>query len=311
MTARRSHRPVTAFCGLVIAFLGAAAPAAAQDLEPRRWSHLPTGINYAGAMYAYTKANVLFDPVLELDDVTLDLHAVAAKYVRTFELLSHSARMEIAVPWQDAHWEGLLQGEPASAQRTGFADPIARFAVNFLGAPPMKGPEFAQYRAAHPVDTTAGAALAVQAPLGEYDETKLLNLGENRLVLRSDLGVEHTHGKWLSEVTGSVLVFTDNDEFWNGNTREQDPFYALQGHLSYIFRPGLWMSGGVGYGFGGESMVNGIPKNDQKGNLVAGLSVGVPINPSMGLKFAYIRNETHEDTGSDSDTLSTAISMTW
>ena len=37
-----------------------------------------------------------------------------------------------------------------------------------VGAPPLKGPDFAAYRAAHPVDTLVGAGLSVQAPLGEW-----------------------------------------------------------------------------------------------------------------------------------------------
>jgi ABC-type Fe3+/spermidine/putrescine transport system ATPase subunit len=49
-------------------------------------------VNFAGAAYMFTKADILFDPVLELEDVTLDQHTVAASFIRTFELLDRSVR---------------------------------------------------------------------------------------------------------------------------------------------------------------------------------------------------------------------------
>ena len=60
-------------------------PGAAQDLEPRRWSHLPVGTSVIGAGYAYTNADIAFDPVLLIEDASMDLHAVGFKYVHAFE----------------------------------------------------------------------------------------------------------------------------------------------------------------------------------------------------------------------------------
>lgn len=291
--------------------LHAAGTAVAQEVEPRRWSHLPSDVNFAGAGLAVTEADVHFDPVLKLEDVSLDMRTVVAKYIRTFELLDRSARVEVAVPYQDARWEGLLQGAPASTTREGLADPVARFAMNLVGGPPLKGAAYADYRATHTEETIIGAGMSLQAPLGEYYDNKLLNLGENRYTFRPELGVERAHGKWLAELTGSAALFTDNNDFWNGNRREQDPYYTLQGHLAYTFRPGLWVSGGLGYGFGGESTINGTPKYDPKGNLVTGISAGLPVSRSAGIKIGYLNSRTQENTGSDSDTIVIATSVLW
>jgi hypothetical protein len=35
-----------------------ALPCSAQDIEPRRWSHLPLGGNFAGVAYAYTEGDI-------------------------------------------------------------------------------------------------------------------------------------------------------------------------------------------------------------------------------------------------------------
>ena len=116
-----------------------------------------------------------------------------------------------------------------------------------------------------------GAAIAVGVPLGEYYEDKLLNIGYNRFSIRPQIGVVHTEGPWSYELTGSIFFFTDNDDFYNNNTREQDPLYTLQTHLVYLFKPGLWASFGAGYGWGGLSQVNGESKDDQVGQFSYGI----------------------------------------
>ena len=184
-------------------------------------------------------------------------------YIRTFELLGKSARVDFKQGYQDAHWKGLLSGTPATAYRSGLTDGSFRFVINLWGAPPLKGKEFAEYRAKMDNETIVGAALVMQFPSGNYLDDKLLNIGSNRFTFKPQFGVVHTRGSWTTELTTAVWFFTDNDDFWNGNHFRQDPLYTLQAHLVYTFRSGLWLGGGVAYGIGGASTLNGIykPKN--------------------------------------------------
>ena len=105
-----------------------------------------------------------------------------------------------------------------------------------------------------------GAAIALTLPYGHYLEENLINLGQNRWIFRPQLGVTHTRSQWTYELTGSAFFYGDNDEFWNGNKLESDPLYALQGHLIYSFRPGLWVSLSTAYGSGSQAAINGFPK---------------------------------------------------
>jgi len=283
----------------------------AQDIEPRRWSHLPIDMNFAGAGYSYTRADITFDPVLEAKDVTLDLHTLAAKYIRTMKFMGHSTRISLLVPLQDARWEGLVEGEPTTTRRTGFADPRIRLSMNLLGGPALQGAEFKEYRMAHPIETLAGAGLTVQLPLGLYERDKLLNLGENRFRIRPELGILHTHRKWSVELTGAMIIFTDNQDFWDGNHREQKPLYLVHGHYVYTFRPGLWVSAGTAYSYGGESEVNDVYKYDRKGDLAWVLSGGYPLGKTLTLKLTYLGSRTQKSTGLDSDTLATGLSAFW
>ncbi|PAW72348.1 MAG: hypothetical protein B9S38_05420 [Verrucomicrobiia bacterium Tous-C4TDCM] len=43
-----------------------ALPCLAQDIEPRRWSHLPIGANFGGLGYGFSTGDITFNPVLRI-----------------------------------------------------------------------------------------------------------------------------------------------------------------------------------------------------------------------------------------------------
>ena len=301
------HRRTRIITALV--FLSVTGITIGQDIEPRRWTPLPVGMNVLGAGIVHTDGDIAFDPLLEIDDATVDIDTAIVSYLHAFDLLGQSARFDIRLPYMDARWEGLLAGEPASVERRGFGDPRVRLSINFLGAPALKGKAFQAYRAAHPVNTVVGAALAIRLPLGEYKQDKLLNLGENRYVFRPQLGFVHTRGHWSYELTGSVFLYTKNDEFFGNNKREQDPLYALQTHLIYSSPQRWWVSLGAAHDRGGESSLNGVKKDDRRRDVLFGVSVGVSIGSRSSVKLAYVGSRTREDVGKDTDSVAFAYSI--
>ena len=307
------NSPAARFKALLPAGLAVllAQPCLAQDIEPRRWSHLPIGANFGGLGYGLSTGDITFNPVLRIEDGQFDLHTAAIQYIHSFELFGKSARFDLAQAYQTGTWEGRLNGAPASVDREGWADSTLRFAVNLIGAPPLAGKEFAAYNAATTCEDIVGVGLLVRLPTGEYFDDKLINLGSNRYTFTPQFGWVHNQGKWSTELSGSVNFTTDNEEFFRGKTLEEDPYFVGQAHVSYTFRPGLWLTASTGYGLGGESSVNSVPADDPKGNFGWGLSLGIPINRAMGFKLAYIGTRTQEDTGADTDTFSLAFSMMW
>ena len=290
----------------LIGLMSLAMPLQAQDLEPRRWSQLPTGINFVGIGLAYSEGDIFLDPVLQIEDGTVELLSAGLSYVRTFGLFGRSARFDVSVPYAEADWEGLLQGEPASVHRQGFGDPRFRLSVLLYGGPALDRRQFAE---APPSNTVVGFGLSVVAPLGEYIDDKLLNIGQNRWIIRPQLGITHTRGKWTGELTGSIYYFTDNDRFFQGTTLENDPLYAIQGHLIYTFRPGLWASISTAYGDGADPTVSGVPKDAETENWLNAISFGLPISRTQGIKLSYVSSRIQVPTGADVDTLLLAYSM--
>jgi hypothetical protein len=283
----------------------------AQDIEPRRWSHLPLGGNFGGIAYAYTEGNIFFNPVIRIEDGEFEMHTAALKYIHAFEILGKSARFDLTQNYQSGSWSGLLNGAPAATERDGWSDTALRFAVNLYGAPPLAGQEFIDYRKATDSETIVGIGLLMTVPTGEYFEELLINLGTNRFSFTPQFGVVHTRGKWTMELSTSVTFYTDNDDFFNDTKHEENPYLVGQGHLIYTFMPGLWVGASAGYGYGGESTINRVSANDLKGNLGFGVSTGISLTRNFGFKIAYIGIRTREDTGSDNDTFTIGCSLQW
>ena len=278
----------------------------AQDTEPRRWAQIPTGVNFVGLAYGYTDGDIFFDPLLNIENATFELHSSAFAYIRTLGFMGKSARVDFSLPYKAGRWEGLLDGDFVSVRRRGPGDLRARFSVLLYGGPAETPKEFVKSKKSN---TVVGAALAVTMPTGDYNSGRLINLGANRWVIRPQLGVTHTRGKWTGEVTGSIFAYTDNNHFWQETKLETDPLFALQAHLIYTFRPGLWASASTAYGWGGEATVNGDAKNNPSGNWLTALSFGFPINRMQGIKVAWIRARTQKSTGADNDSLLFAYSV--
>lgn len=275
----------------------------AQELEPRRWTHLPVGTNAAGVGYVFSDGELKLDPALQIQDAEFQMHTVIGSYNRYFGLLEQTARLDVQVPYHDGRWDGLLAGVPTTIRRDGLGDPRIRLSVLLAGGPALEGQEFGEYRREREEHTIVGLGLAVRVPLGEYMDDKLINLGENRFSFQPQLGVVHYEGPWSFELTASTFVATTNTDFFGGHRLEQDPLYALQAHVVRTFDAGWWVSGGVAYGWAGEQSVDGVGKGDQRSNLLYGGSVGFSLEATHSFRVGYIRQETFKKVGADAHNL--------
>lgn len=293
---------------LTIILLHVATALSAQELEPRRWSHLPIGINFAAAAYAFTEGNIFLDPALLVEDAQAEIHTLGLGYIRTFGLFGKSARVDLKLPVSDGYWEGLIDGDLASTDRRGFGDPKIRFAINLYGSRAQRPADFKPNESS----TVVGAAVEITVPVGEYSAERLINLGSNRWAFRPQFGVVHTSGKWSYEATVSAWLFGDNDDYQApGRKLEQDPLYALQLHLVHSFRPGLWASLSGAYGTGAASTVEGVSSRNEQGNFLWAATFGFPIDRRQGIKIAYQRGRTTQTTGVDYDRYILAYSLMW
>ena len=278
----RSHAPpIGVLCLAILAF--APGRAATQEIEPRAFSPSPTGVTFVLIGAGQSSGGILTDPSLPVDDVDATIDVGLLGLGRTFGLFGRLANIAVAQPYLSAHFTGTLDGEPAEASRSGFGDTKVRLAWHFIGNPAMPAQEFAKSAPA----TTVGASLTVSAPTGVYHPSKLVNVGTNRWAVKPEIGVSHPVGKWRLEAAAGVWIFEENPEFFGGRRREQDPLASVQVHVSYTFRPRLWLGVNATYYDGGETTVDGVAKDDRQSNSRYGATLSLPVTRRQSVKVYW------------------------
>lgn len=301
----RAMRSAALIAALVTAIV-LSRPASAQELEPRTYANTAVGVNLVGLVGGISRGNVLLDPTLPIEDLDGDVKYGAIQYLRSFALFDRSAKAKILVPFTSGDWIGSLQGDTQSRSATGFGDARLTLEWNIAGAPAMTGPELRQFEQ----KTIIGASLRIIAPTGDYDRTKAINLGSNRWSYRAELGAARAIGNWTVEGIGAMWTFGNNDDFFDGNYLQQDELWVIKTHLIYSFRPGLWVGAGIGYGNGGRTTVNGVPRDNRQENWRIGATFAYPINRQHGISF-IVGSGFNNGAGSDFDTIAVAYRFAW
>jgi hypothetical protein len=288
-----------------IAFLGV-ANARAQEAEPRSYSNTPIGVNFLIAGYAYSEGKIAFDPDTAIANAGFNSNTGAFAYVRSFDLGGQSAKFDALVPVSSFSAQALVNGQPAERQMSGMGDPRFRLSVNLFGAPALSAEDFASYKQ----DVIVGVSMQVSAPLGQYDDSKLLNLGSNRWSFKPELGISKAWGPWTFEFAPSVTIFTDNKDFFGGNTFSQAPIYAVQGHILYNFESGIWMALDGIYFAGGHTALNGVKSDNEQANTRAGFTLALPVDRNNSLKLSASTGITTR-TGSGFSAVGVAWQYRW
>ena len=290
----------------VLALLFAAAGAHAQQLEPRSYTNTPVGLNFLLAGYGYTEGSIGVDPAVPIEDAQLRTNSAVVGYSRSLGIWGLSAKVAALLPYTGLEGSALVDGQPRQRDVSGFGDPLLRFSVNFLGAPAISLKDFAGYRQ----DLIVGATLLVSAPLSQYDSSKIINIGTNRWSFKAELGISKEWGAWTVEVAPSITVFTDNNDFLNGGTIEQDPLYAAQAHLIYGFQSGIWLALDGTIYTGARTTFNGVEQDNEQSNTRLGFTVALPVDRYNSVKL-YGSTGTSSRTGSDYDGVGIAWQYRW
>lgn len=304
MNALRLDRLRAPFLASVL--LAFAGPAASQELDPRAYTPVPTGGNVLISAYTYQSGDVLLDPSLPISDLSAKLSIATLGYARTFSFFGRYANASFGLPGAHLYAEGNVFEERREATRTGLGDARVKLAVNLLGAPALAPPEFVKRKAR----TVLGASLTVSAPTGEYFADKMVNLGANRWALKPEIGVSHPTGRWLIDAYAGIWFFTDNDEFFGGVTRKQDPLFTFQAHVSYTIKPSLWVAFDATFYSGGRTTVGDTVKEDFQENSRVGLTASYPVARGHSVKLSVATGATTR-TGQDFNTIGLAWQYMW
>jgi len=278
----------------------------AQDLEPRAYANAPVGMNFLLVGYQYSEGGLLFDPAVPITDANAVVNMGLLAYVRTLDIAGKSAKAGVLLPYADLYADGYVDGEFRTREDTGLVDPAFYFTMNLYGAPALSVKEFKDYQQ----DTIIGFTFKLTAPLGVYDNDKLINIGTNRWSFKPEFGISQAIGRWTFDAAAAAVFYTDNNEFDNGKTRQQDPIYSAQGHIIYSFPRNIWAAVSATYYTGGRTTIDGVTKNDLQQNWRTGFTVALPINRNNSLKI-FGNSGVSTRTGTDYDSLGIAWQYRW
>ena len=280
--------------------------ASAQDAEPRLYTNAPVGLNFLILGHLYSEGKIAFDPSSSITDTEFHSNTEALAYVRTLDIGGKSAKFDVILPYSSFSANGLVAGTPREREISGLGDPRFRLSINLLGAPALSAEEFADYQQ----DLIVGASLQVSAPLGQYDDTKLLNIGNNRWSFRTEVGVSKAWGPWTVEIAPSVTFFTDNTDFFGDRTFSQAPIYAVRGDIVYHFESGVWVSLDGTYFAGGRTTTNGVRGDNEQSSTRAGLTLAIPVDRRNSVKLNASTGISTR-TGSEFSVFGVAWQLRW
>ena len=292
--------------GASLAILLLPVCASAQELTPGAYWPLPGGINILTFVNNFSWGDVAFDPSLPVDDARAKIDTTAVAFTRTLAIAGRSANIGLQLPIVGGHLEGLYAGVPTTLDRFGLADPRVSVAINLYGAPAMAPKAFGSYR----MGTLVGVSLTAALPLGQYDNTKLINLGSHRWSVKPEIGLTHAEGRWVVELMAGVWLFTDNTDFASGHTRAQDPIGSAQAHLTYRFSPRVWLAGDANFYKGGRTAVDGVPHLDLQKNSRVGSTFSWALDQHHSLR-ASISEGAYSTIGADFTSIAVGYNYAW
>lgn len=282
--------------------------AAAQELTPRAYWPVPKDTNALVISYQRSSGDIVTDPSLPLTGVDSKIDYLQVSYQRTLSLFGRTANVQFNLPVSDGHTEGFVNGEFRTRDTHGLADARVRMSINLKGAPSMDGAAFRELT--QNPHSIVGASLLVQAPTGDYDDDKLINIGTNRWSIKPAVGaIWPLKPSWLLEAEVGVWLFGDNKEFL-GQTREQDPIASAELHLIKRLAGGSWVSLDANYYTGGRTVVGGVEGSDLQRNSRAGVTMVVPIKGGHAVRGSYSTGVVTE-SGGDFEIFSLSYLYVW
>ncbi len=217
-------------------------------------------------------------------------------YAKMLPVLKRSALVSIIVPMGRIAGDVTLGGLDYSSTARGFGDPMLQFGINIIGPKAiMSIPDMLRYKPGFSVDIIGSLAM----PLGSYDNTSPVNIGQNRWYGRIGAPVVWQLGQWIPgkrttfEFLPAIWLFTDNTDFV-GVTMKTEPMYQLEAHLTRDFMERMWGSIDMISYSGGKATIDGVEGNSLN-NLALGGTLGYQVNDNMQFTFSYLSTINDND----------------
>ncbi len=291
---------------IMIALLVVPAPVYAGEIEPRAYANTPVGINFLLMGYSYSEGGLSTEASSPIKNAELKIHNEFLAYARALDVWGKSGKIDIILPYSQLSGSATAGGQTRERNVSGLLDPRFRFSINLYGAPALSLQDFANYQQ----DLIIGVSFQVSVPIGQYDADKLVNLGNNRWFVKPGIGISKAWGPLSLELSTSVFLFSNNNEYFGGNTFKQNPVPSTQLHVTYNLKRGIWVAVSGTYDYGGCTTIDGVQNDDLQSNSRLGATLALPVNKNNSFKV-YASSAVHTVAGSGYDLIGIAWQYRW
>jgi hypothetical protein len=241
-----------------------------------------------------------FDPAHTVTaGANFDATMAMAGYAHTFTLFDRSAMAAVILPMGRISGDVTVAGQTSGQSTKGYGDPMLELDINVLGPRAIQSiPDMLRYEPGFSVDLLADLAV----PIGEYDSSQPLNIGQNRWYGRLGLPIVWQLGAWVPgrrttlEFLPAVWLFGTNDDYV-GQEMKTDPMFQLDAHLSRDLTEHLWAALDGAWYTGGRATIDGV-EGDKLNNVGVGLTLGYQINDNLNLTVGY-KSTVNDDAPED------------
>lgn len=264
---------------------------AVAQVPPRFYWQSLSGANAVPVIFQSLSANANpVDPALVVSPgSSVDANVLIAGYAKMMPLFDRTFTLALLEPMGRISGNTSLAGLNYSQDATGFGDPMIEAGINLIGPKAMRSiPDLLRYEPKFSLNLIVDLAF----PIGEYDSSQPLNLGQNRWYGRVGAPIVWQIGPWVPgrrttlEVLPSVWAFTDNDDYV-GQELSTDPMFSVEAHLTRDFTDHFWGSLDTTWYVGGESTIGGVA-GDSLNNVGVGFTLGYQINDNLSLTAGYM-----------------------
>ena len=286
-SAARSRRLGTAILALAII----CPMFALAQLPPRFYWKSLSDANAVPVIFQSISGNANpMDPAYVVSpNSSVDANILVAGYAKMLPLFDRTLTLAVTEPMGRISGTTGIGGENFSQEANGFGDPMAEVGINLIGPKAIRTiPDLLRYEPKLSLDVIVDVAF----PIGNYNDTQSLNLGQNRWYGRVGAPIVWQIGPWVPgrrttlEGQPSVWAFTDNNNYV-GQTLSTDPMFELEAHLTRDFTDKFWGSLDTTWFTGGKSTINGV-SGSSLNNLGVGFTLGYQITDNLSLTAGYM-----------------------
>ena len=282
----------------------------AQDLSPRAYVITPLRSNAVTLTYSYYSGSIQLNGVLPDASATGTYSVPIFTYYHSFGMFGRSSNLNIAIPYGIGTFQGEFGDVTKQIYRSGLLDTTLRLSVNLKGGPAMDAREFGKWNQ----KALMGVSLKVVIPTGQYDPNKLINWSANRWAVKPEFGYSRRRKHVLWDAYAGVWFYTTNQHFYSPTgpqPQSQKPIGSFEGHLSYDFKPRLWLSLDGNFWFGGTTSLSGIENlATRQTSSRIGVTASLPLTKHQSVKVSYA-DGTYVRFGGNYQTVSAAWQYSW